>query len=287
MRAQKIASSLKQVAFLSIEEAAICHQAHAWARLSTAVEEPFQVIFEDANLLVINKPAGLVCHPTKGDEYSSLISRVRIHLRKQHPELAAVHMINRLDRETSGLVLVAKQDSLAVRLRKLWGARSVSKQYLAIVHGSLTQETITIDRPIGDDPTSPITIKGIVCPEGAPSLTEITLLRNFERPEGNFALVQARPLTGRKHQIRIHLASIGHPVVGDKMYGGDELRYLRFVQYAQTPADRAALILENQALHAARLSFQLDGQDFEFSAPPDTAFTSFAGLGQPLGAQPM
>jgi 23S rRNA pseudouridine1911/1915/1917 synthase len=251
------------------------------------VEELFQVIFEDANLLVINKPAGLVCHPTKGDEYSSLISRVRIHLRKQNPEIGTVHMINRLDRETSGLVLVAKQDSLAVRLRKLWGARFVTKQYLAIVHGWLSHETISIDRPIGDDPHSPVTIKGIVCSEGAPSLTEITLLRNFERPEGKFALVQARPHTGRKHQIRIHLASIGHPVVGDKMYGGDELRYLRFVQYAQTPADRTALILENQALHAARLSFQLDAQDLDFSAPPDQAFAAFAGLAQPLGAETM
>src|SRR6476620_3327462 len=100
------------------------------------MEKLFDVVYEDAALLVINKPAGLVCHPTKGDEYSSLISRVRLHL---GPE-ARPHMINRLDRETSGIVIVAKTDGTAHGLRRIWEHRKVQKEYLAIVHGHVQVE---------------------------------------------------------------------------------------------------------------------------------------------------
>src|SRR5437867_11798343 len=95
----------------------------------------FEVIFEDQELLVINKPAGLVCHPTKGDVFSSLISRVRLYL-----EQAEAHLVNRLDRETSGIVLVAKNNSAAGRLGKIWEQRCVFKEYLAIVHGNVGEK---------------------------------------------------------------------------------------------------------------------------------------------------
>lgn len=237
------------------------------------MRELFQVLFEDENLLVLNKPAGLVCHPTKGDQYSSLISRVRLYL----PEAASPHLINRLDRETSGVIVVAKSDTLARRLRGLWEARRVQKEYLAIVHGHLARDTFKIDAPIGDDPNSVISIKGTITYEGAPSLTSVGLIKNFTREEGEFALVKAAPATGRKHQIRIHLAHVGHPIVGDKLYGGDELRYLRFVQYAQTDEDKKALILENHALHAETLAFKIDDREYSFRAEPEEAFRRFAG----------
>jgi 23S rRNA pseudouridine1911/1915/1917 synthase len=243
-------------------------------RIAGLMRELFKIVFENDNLLVINKPAGLVCHPTKGDEYSSLISRVRIHLGDSSPS----HMINRLDRETSGIVIVAKTDSFAKRLRGVWQARQVHKEYLAIVHGHPAKETATIDAPIGDDPKAIISIKGRVTYEGAPSLTEMRVLERFKREEGEFALVRATPRTGRKHQIRIHLAHVGHPIVGDKLYAGDEGRYLRFVQYAQTEEDKGALILENHALHAERLSFKVGDQDYSFSAPPEEWFCDFAGF---------
>src|SRR6266446_6368253 len=102
------------------------------ARSAVKVEELFGVIYEDSDLLVINKPAGLVCHPTKTDEYSSLISRVRLHLGKDsHP-----HLVNRLDRETSGVTLIAKRNDTARELRRIWESRQVEKEYLTIVHGS-------------------------------------------------------------------------------------------------------------------------------------------------------
>src|SRR5580698_5795009 len=100
------------------------------------MEKLFEIVHEDAGLLVINKSAGLVCHPTKGDVYSSLISRVRLHLGAEaHPQ-----MVNRLDRETSGLVLVAKDEIVARELRRIWEGRLVRKDYLAIVHGQVTAE---------------------------------------------------------------------------------------------------------------------------------------------------
>src|SRR5437879_1024320 len=107
----------------------------------------FDIIYEDADLLVINKPAGLVCHPTKTDEYSSLISRVRLYLGPEsHP-----HLVNRLDRETSGVTVVARNDEAARELRRLWESRQVQKDYLAIVHGRLAQAQGTIDAPLGKD----------------------------------------------------------------------------------------------------------------------------------------
>src|SRR5580692_11672350 len=100
-------------------------------KTSRLMERLFEIIHEDAELLVINKPAGLVCHPTKGDVYSSLISRVRLHLGTDTP----AHLVNRLDRETSGLVLVGKSDDAAKALRRIWEKRLVQKMYWAVVHG--------------------------------------------------------------------------------------------------------------------------------------------------------
>jgi len=127
----------------------------------------FEVIHEDAELLVINKPADLVCHPTKGDEYSSLISRVRLHLGAG----AQPHLINRLDRETSGVVLVAKLPDAALELRRLWEGGAVRKQYLAIVHGHVVTQTGNIDAPLGRDEQSPVAIKDCVRADGSPART--------------------------------------------------------------------------------------------------------------------
>ena len=103
------------------------------------------IIHEDADLLVINKPAGLVCHPTKGDAYSSLVSRVRLHL----GDGASAHLVNRLDRETVGVTVVAKNSATAGELGRLWETRAVEKEYLAIVHGHVREASGRIDAPLG------------------------------------------------------------------------------------------------------------------------------------------
>ncbi len=254
------------------------------------MENLFAIIHEDADLLVVHKPADLVCHPTKGDEYSSLISRARIYLDRPPPAAKTAagglptavspRLIHRLDRETSGLVLIAKNASAARELGKVWETRAVQKEYLAIVHGHVPAEQGIIDAPLGRDEASPVAIKDCVRPDGAGAQTEYFVEKRFTRtPESTspsvFTLLRVRPRTGRKHQIRLHLAHLGHPIVGDKLYGGDPDLYLALVEHRLTPEQRARLILPQHALHAARLQFEWRGRAYDFTAPPEPWFLQF------------
>jgi 23S rRNA pseudouridine1911/1915/1917 synthase len=255
------------------------------------VEKLFEVIHEDADFLVINKPAGLVCHPTKTDEYSSLIGRVRMYFGGN----GRPQFINRLDRETSGITIIGKHERAARQLRVLWEKRQVKKEYVAIVHGAFNDTHRTIIAPLGKDEQSTVAIKDRVRPDGLQATTEIWPLHVFTRtplsPPAKpqvladsggqsfgpqfFSLLRVMPHTGRKHQIRIHLAHVGHPIVGDKLYGGDEELYLAFVQKRITPEQWSGLLLENHALHAAELRFDWAGSERVFRAEPEPWFKAF------------
>jgi 23S rRNA pseudouridine1911/1915/1917 synthase len=234
----------------------------------------FDILYEDPNLLVINKPAGLVCHPTKGDDYSSLIGRVRLYLK---PEVRP-HIINRLDRETSGVTLVAKDSQTARELRAPWERREVTKKYLAIVHGHLSADSGAIDAPLGKDLRSRVAIRDCVIEGGAPAQTVFRVEKRFTRAEGDFSLLEVQPRTGRKHQIRIHLSHIGHPIVGDKLYGLNEQFYLDFVTGCLTEEQRLQLVLPHHGLHASEVGLMWRGRARQWLTPPEPWFSAFAKI---------
>jgi len=267
------------------------------------------IIHEDDDLMVVNKPAGLVCHPTKNGEMSSLVGRARLYLGANpptptsnsetpdpRPDMPRPYLINRLDRETSGIVLIAKSSAVAGELGKALENRLVEKEYLAIVHGHVKEDHGTIDAALGKDECSIVAVKDCVRPDGAAARTEYFVEKRFGRvisgpgtlnvgPETHsqpFSLLRVIPHTGRKHQIRIHLAYIGHPIVGDKLYGGDEDCYLALAQDRLTDAQRAKLILENHALHAQKIRFPWRGKSAEFSCEPENEFKTFFDTGADL-----
>ena len=271
---------------------------HPWFNFSH-LEKLFDIVHEDDDLLVVHKPADLVCHPTKGDEYSSLISRARIYLERQNPawishptsstnpiiQQSSPHLIHRLDRETSGLVVIAKNATAARELGIIWETRAVQKEYHAIVHGHVAAEQGIVDAPLGKDADSVVAIKDCVRPDGAPAQTEFFVEKRFMQAvkawpssilDLPFSLLRLHPLTGRKHQLRIHLAHLGHSIVGDKIYGGDPDLYLALVEGRLTDEQRARLILPQHALHAGRIQFVWRKQRYDFTTPPEAAFARFA-----------
>jgi len=201
--------------------------------------DAFTIAYEDEHLLVIDKPAGLVVHPARGHRTGTL-SQLLGAAAAGGPDPERAGIVHRLDRNTSGLLVIARSDEAHRRLQRALAQRRIVREYLALVHGRPPARTGTIEAPIGRDPRVRTRMAvGGAHPREARTHFEI------ERPLGPFTLLRLRLDTGRTHQIRVHLQAIGHPVAGDPEYG----------PRAGAAGAPGALDLKRQFLHAARLSF--------------------------------
>jgi 23S rRNA pseudouridine1911/1915/1917 synthase len=232
---------------------------------STAVAEPIpiEIVYEDADLLVINKAAGLVVHPAPGHRSGTLVNALLHHV----GDLSGIGgvlrpgIVHRLDRDTSGLMIVAKNDEAHGRLSAALKQRRIHRRYLVAAWGHLSADQITVDQPIGRHPTE--RKRMAVVRDGRPAVTHFRRLQRWRSAE----LLSAQLETGRTHQIRVHLQHIGHPVVGDAVYGTGRERGVSGPDraWAMTLAKRTP----RQFLHATQLEFEhpRTGASLSFEAP--------------------
>ncbi|MBC7795969.1 MAG: RluA family pseudouridine synthase [Pyrinomonadaceae bacterium] len=233
---------------------------------------PLDVIFEDETLIVINKPAGIIIHPGAGNQNGTLANALAYHfnltdltLENVDGELSRIEkikskigIVHRLDKETSGLIVVAKNERAHENLAKQFRQREVYKSYIALAHGATRAEYGTIDAQITRDRTN--RLRMAISKTGRTSLSLWKVRRRFER----FTLLDVNIKTGRTHQIRVHLASIKHPVVGDEVYNGGRDKTIPDVKIRTAIAH-----LNRFFLHAERLNFKhpRTGEMMEFTAP--------------------
>jgi len=232
---------------------------------ATAEDLPLDIIYEDADILVVNKAAGMVVHVGAGVGSGTLVNALLGHIKglstaggNERPGI-----VHRLDKMTSGLVIVAKNDVAHRRLSEMFKSRDVHKTYLALVHGRMSAERGEINTPVGRDPRRRTRMKtgGIAARD---AFTGFRVVRRF----GQFTLVEAMPRTGRTHQIRVHLASLGHPVVGDSTYGAPARLRLGTLDEPTLP---------RTFLHAAKLEFEhpITGAPLKFEVPLPAELNEF------------
>lgn len=210
----------------------------------TAQKIPIDIIFQNQDIVVVNKPPGLTVHPAPGHADGTLVNAL-LHL---IPDLRGIGgeqrpgIVHRLDKDTSGLIIVAKSDFAHWHLSNQLKDRLVSKTYVALLNGMLTHDSGEIDQPIGRNPSN--RKKMAVVSTGRDAITRYQVVKRFNFESADYTLVEAYPLTGRTHQIRVHFSSIGHPIVGDSTYGGRRSK----VRHQ---------LIDRQFLHAARLEFEM------------------------------
>ncbi len=230
---------------------------------------PLRIVFEDEQVLVVDKPAGMVTHPGAGQLTGTLAAAALAHA----PQMAGVGgprrpgIVHRLDKGTSGLIALAKTQQAYDSLTAQLAQHSMTRRYLCLVQGAVRRSEGTLDAPIGRDPRSRVRMAVTAEGRGKRAVTRFRVLERFRLAASAITFLECRLETGRTHQIRVHLASIGHPLLGDETYGGRRSRRV-------ADATLAGLIgeLGGVALHAASLAFAhpVTGAHLEFSCPlPD------------------
>ena len=231
---------------------------------------PFPILFEDEHLLVLDKPAGLVVHPAPGNEDGTLVNALLAHCGDTLPGIGGEKrpgIVHRLDKDTSGTMVVAKTEPVLAALSEAFAARRVERAYLALCWGLPNPAQGRLDGAIGRDPRDRKRM-AVVTRNGKPALTRYRLLA----AAGTAAsLLECRLETGRTHQIRVHMAAAGHPLIGDPVYLRRAPAVARLLPDA---AERAALGFSRQALHAALLGFihPVSGEPMRFETPPPGDF---------------
>lgn len=239
-----------------------------WVGKDAPLVEPQEleswILHEDERILVLNKPGWLVCHPSKNGPWSSLVGALR-----EARNLDQVHLVSRLDRETSGLVILAKDAGMGSKLQTAMAQRKVDKRYHTVLEGKLQVgigERLTVDVPLVNDRKSLVHVK---CKaqkgqQGSKAISHFTPIEFGEM----HTLAEVEIETGRKHQIRAHAEWLGNRVVGDKIYGPDALWFIKFTETGWTDEMAEALLHPRQALHCSRMVFHLENSEtLEFQAP--------------------
>jgi 23S rRNA pseudouridine1911/1915/1917 synthase len=238
-------------------------------------EIPLRVIHEDQCIIVLDKAPGTVVHPVGRHVMDTIVNalHVRHHSGEGVPGPEPPMIVHRLDRETSGVLVFAKDDAVRRRLGADFEKRRVKKSYLAVVSGPVPDDSGTIDLPIGPDLTSEIKLKVACVADGKPSRTDYEIVRRTNL----LSLVRCRPHTGRQHQIRVHLAALGHPILCDRLYGNPTAVTAAMLD-PEAP-DPGLVVLDRQALHAERLAIThpTTGETMSFESPLPADLAALVG----------
>lgn len=225
---------------------------------------PLDIVYEDSSLLVLNKPAGMVVHPAPGHFTGTLLNALLSHLAARGEGLTTTGIVHRLDKDTTGLILVAKSDEVKNLLSQQMKERKISRSYRAIVWGHMRELEGTFEASIGRHPHDRKKMSTYARKRRA-AKTTYRVLESFDVCE----YVEAQLHTGRTHQVRVHFSSVGHPLLGDATYGGGEGRETAFMGEGRRTAKRILALIKRQALHAYRLGFAhpVTGEPMEFISP--------------------
>ncbi|MDR1421519.1 MAG: RluA family pseudouridine synthase [Coriobacteriales bacterium] len=279
VRVNDITTTAKRRVVLEGDELSYVVEAEA-PRALTGEDIPLDIRYEDKDLIVLSKQAGLVCHPAQGHESGTLVNALIAHC--GYANLALLQgddrpgIVHRLDKDTSGLMLVAKSDTAGYLLADEIRVKAIDRRYLTLVHGTIASDTGLVDAPIARGEVDRLRMVVSKAPNARASVTAFTVLERFDagRFDEGYTLLECKLYTGRTHQIRVHMAYTGHPCVGDPLYG-------------MTRRPKAQLGLTRQFLHSWFLNFAhpIIGEELEFFDPlPADLYDAFESIaGESLG----